>query len=530
VPCRMVFDLVTSSAFDGFITFVIILNVGWMAGDYWGMSPEAAVMYDQGTNVFIYIYYVECVLKIFGLGVRGYFGDGWCRFDFFLVCTALFDSLSAGNVKDYLPLPPYLLRVLRVFRILRILRLLKGAKDLRNLLVTMILSFPSLINVGSLTAVVVFIYAVLGLHLFTFLEPGEVIDEQRNFETLSSSSFVLFQCLTGDAWSGLMNDAMLDEGSGLCSAAEGNCGSIAALPYFISFQVVGVFVCLNLVIAVILENFSSLGSQNPDVVSASDIENFKETWAEFDPDADNYIPSKDLPRLVLALPPPMGLRGVGDQSDAIKLCTQLENMTQVDGQISFQDVLSALTRYSFFNKKSSLNKDELESLEAPPKLTAPPVPKISPEKSKANAEKSSAEQFAEDLPSVRRVFALQVIEKYAAGWTEIRQRGKNRLQARISQRNQPGSTTGASPPKAGGRASPAPSQVASLSKCTPACCPSRGLAAPSAAGWSQDAANMSDRSRAAQPKPQSQRGRSERSSSESPSAQAKKPKSKTNRG
>jgi hypothetical protein len=65
-------------------------------------------------------------------------------------------------VVQVLPLPPMLLRVLRILRILRILRLLKGAKELRNLLVTMILSFPSLLNVGSMLALVVFIYAVLG--------------------------------------------------------------------------------------------------------------------------------------------------------------------------------------------------------------------------------------------------------------------------------------------------------------------------------------------------------------------------------
>ena len=40
--------------------------------------------------------------------------------------------------------------MLRVFRILRILRLLKSAKGLRNMLVTLILSFPSLVNVAAL--------------------------------------------------------------------------------------------------------------------------------------------------------------------------------------------------------------------------------------------------------------------------------------------------------------------------------------------------------------------------------------------
>ena len=100
-----------------------------------------------------------------------------------------------------------LLRVLRVFRILRILRLLKGAKQLRDLIVTMILSFPSLINVGSILALIIFIYSVLGVNLFTFLVHGETLNDDRNFDTFGIAFLVLFQCLTGDDWSSIMSDA-----------------------------------------------------------------------------------------------------------------------------------------------------------------------------------------------------------------------------------------------------------------------------------------------------------------------------------
>ena len=134
-----------------------------------------------------------------------------------------------------------------------------------------------------------------------------------------------------------MADAMLDADSGRCEGKS--CGTVFAIPYFFSFQVIGCFVFLNLVVAVILENFSSLGSQNPFLVSSADIEGFKEIWAEFDPDADNFIPSSDLPRLVLTVPPPMGLKGVGDQTDARKLILGL-SLKQTRGQVSFQEVRS----------------------------------------------------------------------------------------------------------------------------------------------------------------------------------------------
>ena len=257
---RIIYKLINSTLFDGFITFVIVANIGVMACDYWGIEQNEAIFayYNQAMLTFGMIYYVEAALKITALGPSEYFSDNWCRFDFFLVCTSLLDQFAAEVLEKVLPLPPMLLRVLRVLRILRILRLLKGAKDLRDLIVTMVLSFPSLLNVGSLLALVLFIYAVLGVNLFTFVNHGGEgggdvhggLSNARNFDTFCAAFLVLFQCLTGDGWSSIMAAAMIDESSGKCTNAAGDCGSPVAIPYFISFQVVGSFVFLNLVVAV----------------------------------------------------------------------------------------------------------------------------------------------------------------------------------------------------------------------------------------------------------------------------------------
>ena len=131
----------------------------------------------------------------------------WCRFDFFLVCTSLLDQFASELLAAVLPMPPMLLRVLRILRILRILRLLKGAKELRDLIVTMVLSFPSLLNVGSLLALIIFIYAVLGVNLFTFVAHGDPMPSRRGINGSATSRrfgnacLLLFQCLTGDGWS-----------------------------------------------------------------------------------------------------------------------------------------------------------------------------------------------------------------------------------------------------------------------------------------------------------------------------------------
>ena len=206
-----------------------------------------------------------------------------------------------------------LLRVMRILRIVRILRLLRGAKELRNLIMTMIYSFPSLVNVSSILALTVFIYAVLGVDLFTYLKPQEHLDASRNFYDLGHAALTLFQCLTNDAWSGLMADAMLDESTGKCSEAEGDCGSWVAIPYFISFQVIGSFVFLNLVVAVILENFTTEQELSPKEARALGAPDVRARYALYTirEHTRDYIERKNTPSPVKAemirptTPPPM---------------------------------------------------------------------------------------------------------------------------------------------------------------------------------------------------------------------------------
>ena len=97
------------------------------------------------------------------------------------------------------------------------------------------------------------------MDLFAFVAWQSHLNEERNFQSFGRAMLLLFEVLTNDGWSRSMTDAMVDESSGGCSRAAGDCGSWLAAPYFISFQILGSVVFLNVVVAVILEHFSSLG-------------------------------------------------------------------------------------------------------------------------------------------------------------------------------------------------------------------------------------------------------------------------------
>ena len=73
------------------------------------------------------------------------------------------------------------------------------------------------------------------------------------------------QVLTGDSWSGVMYGAMVSPHEGCDpSPADGshtNCGNSIAIPFFVSFLLIGSFVFLNLIVAIVLDNFSAAAAQ-----------------------------------------------------------------------------------------------------------------------------------------------------------------------------------------------------------------------------------------------------------------------------
>jgi len=126
----------------------------------------------------------------------------------------------------------------------------------------------------------------------------------------------------------------------------GDSGTQVAIPFFISFQLLGSFVFINLVVAVILENFSTLHNTNPNLVSSFDLDAFREAWATFDPDATNYIPSSQLAPLLLLVPRPLGLKGQ-TESLAVRLCMKL-GLPQHMGMVAYNEVILELISNNYF--------------------------------------------------------------------------------------------------------------------------------------------------------------------------------------
>lgn len=263
------------------------------------------------------------------------------------------------------PIPAVLLRLGRLLRIVRVLR---TYKRMRDLILTIALMLPSILNVGLLLSILMYVYAILGRQLFAFLAGPEAgggvnggITEERNFQTFGSSLLVVFQVLTEDGWSKIMADAMLVEKNGECVQALGNCGTLAAIPFFISFHLIGSYVLLNLVVASMLEVYSRLHRMSRSLFSELDLELFNRAWAILDPDASNFIFATEVPELLrllgnkvpIAMPPVANPEGEGTLPSTALPAVPFQ-LLQYNGMVTYQDVMVELVEHNYFKVNSEL--------------------------------------------------------------------------------------------------------------------------------------------------------------------------------
>ena len=165
---------------------------------------------------------------------------------------------------------PQITTLLRVFRILRIVRLLRGSEGMLNLLKALVFSLPQLLNVAAVLLLVWYIYAILGMSLFSGVKKGAFLNDDANFDSLLVTLLTLFRMATGESYNGIMHDCGVQPP--YCEDGV-NCGSpVLAAAYFVSFTLVSTFVLLNLLIAIIIDNFSDAVNLSASAISEEDVD------------------------------------------------------------------------------------------------------------------------------------------------------------------------------------------------------------------------------------------------------------------
>ena len=364
---NFIYDVVTSRSFETLILCLIMANILVMSMTHADMSDEFENILFLLNCGFAGIFAIEAIMKLIAFKPSGYFRDPWNTFDFMVVTLSVMGiavTLTTDISATYLS-------IIRVFRVARIFRLIPKAKGLKKLFQTLVYSLPALANVGSVLFLFFFIFAVLGMNLFGKVRvTGNFLNRYANFETFGYSMLTLFRMATGEAWNGIMHDCMItkqcvyyqdpttgdvtyynqedkfwqdlneDLYTNQCTPHP-----VGAIIFFCFFCILCAFVMLNLVIAVILDNFQNNSKTAELGVSKEDMMHFTDVWMRLDPRATYYIPAESLPRVIGAMDHPVGTRGLSKREAKTK-CMQIIMTVDIpnhDGKIHFLETLHALT-------------------------------------------------------------------------------------------------------------------------------------------------------------------------------------------
>ncbi|TKC36997.1 hypothetical protein EI555_002698, partial [Monodon monoceros] len=255
---RMLRKLTDSLAFEAFVVFIVCLNTIMLVAQTFAEVEVRGEWYFMALDsIFLCIYAVEAVLKIIALGLK-YFLDPWNNLDFFIMIMAVLEfMLMQINSSS--------MRVVynqSIFRIFRILKVFKSLRALRAIRVLRRLSFLTSLqevtgtlaqSLPSITAILILmstclcilchggwggrpvLFSVVLRALFRYSDP-------KRFQNIFTTIFTLFTLLTLDDWSLIYLD----------SRAQ---GAWCIIPILMIYIIIQYFIFLNLVIAVLVDNF-----------------------------------------------------------------------------------------------------------------------------------------------------------------------------------------------------------------------------------------------------------------------------------
>ncbi|XP_051565573.1 sodium channel protein type 2 subunit alpha-like [Myxocyprinus asiaticus] len=240
---KIVHMIVMDPFADLFITICIVINTVFMAMEYQPMEDSFSKMLLIANVVFIGIFTAEMILKIIALDPYNYFQEGWNIFDSIIVTLSLLE-LCLTNVLSGMGF-------LRPCRLLRVFKLAKSWPTLNMLIKIIGNSLGALSNLTLVLAIIVFIFAVVGMQLFgksyrdcvckisddCTLPRWHMIDFFHSF-------LIVFRVLCGE-WIETMWDCMQVAEQPMC------------LIVFLMVMVIGNLVVLNLFLALLLSSFSA---------------------------------------------------------------------------------------------------------------------------------------------------------------------------------------------------------------------------------------------------------------------------------
>ncbi|XP_059047700.1 muscle calcium channel subunit alpha-1 isoform X2 [Achroia grisella] len=242
---------VKSQTFYWLIIVLVFLNTVVLASEHYQQPPWLDHFQEYGNAFFVALFTLEMLVKMYSLGLQGYFVSLFNRFD----CFVVVGSISEMVLTKTEVMPPLGISVLRCVRLLRVFKVTKYWRSLSNLVASLLNSIQSIASLLLLLFLFIMIFALLGMQVFGGKFNYDPVEEKdrHNFDCFWQALLTVFQILTGEDWNAVMYEGI---------KAYGGVGSfgILACIYFIILFICGNYILLNVFLAIAVDNLADAES------------------------------------------------------------------------------------------------------------------------------------------------------------------------------------------------------------------------------------------------------------------------------
>ncbi|XP_051911468.1 voltage-dependent L-type calcium channel subunit alpha-1C isoform X8 [Hippocampus zosterae] len=239
---------VKSQLFYWLVIFLVFLNTLTIASEHHLQPQWLTDVQDIANKVLLALFTGEMLLKMYSLGLQAYFVSLFNRFDSFVVCGGILETILV-ETKIMSPLG---ISVLRCVRLLRIFKITRYWNSLSNLVASLLNSVRSIASLLLLLFLFIIIFSLLGMQLFG----GKFnFEETRRstFDNFPQSLLTVFQILTGEDWNSVMYDGIMAYGGPSFP------GMLVCI-YFIILFICGNYILLNVFLAIAVDNLADAES------------------------------------------------------------------------------------------------------------------------------------------------------------------------------------------------------------------------------------------------------------------------------
>ena len=255
--CRILVDLTIVASIVSMVGQQAMLSL-----DPTGLVAEVLLLLDEFALI---VFTLEALFTLGGLGAKTYFHEFQLEA---LVCATMWATTVLQYLEvhhDIVLLPQ--LQAITFIRAVRIISVLKRVNAIKKIHFLVTIAWPQVINLCCIMVIVFIIFAAYATMLCGDLPHTSSVTDFDNFDTVRSSFRVLFQLCTGMSMLGINYQ---------CAEYNGK----IVIVFFMAFFFLTNMLLVNLFIALLLDNFDLMGSEDM-AVSDMDIQLFKRRWVRY---------------------------------------------------------------------------------------------------------------------------------------------------------------------------------------------------------------------------------------------------------